>query len=102
MRKATWHYWLDLIMGLLSMLLVVSSTLLWVVFPRGYYAARMVWILIHKWSGFAMAVAALVHVILHWRWLVRMTRREFVQVVNRLGMNINAIRDRRIRSDGNT
>jgi len=72
-------------MGLLAVLLAVSSFLLWVVFPRGYYGARTVWVLIHKWGGFAVGVAALAHLILHWRWLVRMTRREFVRLANRFG-----------------
>jgi hypothetical protein len=76
---------LDLIMGLMAVLLALSAFLLWVVFPRGYFAARTVWVLIHKWSGLAVGVSALLHVLLHWRWLVRMTRREFGRWVDRFG-----------------
>jgi len=75
MRKATRSYWLDVVMGLLALVVAVSSFLLWVVFPRGYFAARTVWVAIHKWVGLALGGAVLVHVAFHWRWLKRMTRR---------------------------
>lgn len=69
------NYVLDMIMALIALLLVVSSFLLWVVFPRGYFPARLVWVEIHKWSGLALTLAVLVHLAFHWTWLVRMTRR---------------------------
>lgn len=75
MRKATRNYWLDVVMGLLALVVAVSSFLLWVVFPRGHFAARAVWVDIHKWVGLALGIAVLVHVAFHWRWLKGMTRR---------------------------
>ncbi len=75
MRRAIWHYWLDVVLGLLSLLLAVSSFLLWVVFPRGYYGVRVLWVDIHKWGGLALGIGVLGHVALHWKWLLRMTRR---------------------------
>ena len=75
MRKATRNYWLDVVMGLLALIVAVSSFLLWVVFPRGYFVARAVWVDIHKWVGLALGITVLVHVAFHWRWLTRMTRR---------------------------
>jgi hypothetical protein len=75
MKRSTLHYLLDVILALLSLLLGVSSLLLWVVFPRGYFPARQLWVDIHKWGGLTLGIAALLHVALHWGWLVRMTRR---------------------------
>jgi hypothetical protein len=75
MRKSTLLYLLVLVLGLLSLLLTVSSVMLWLVFPRGFYAARQVWVDIHKWGGLALGVGVLVHALLHWKWLVRKTRR---------------------------
>ncbi len=75
MNKTTRNYWLDMLMGILALIVAVSSFLLWVVFPRGYYPARTLWVAIHKWVGLALGVAVLVHVVLHWRWLTRVTRR---------------------------
>ena len=45
------------------------------VFPRGFYGVRVLWADIHKWGGLALGVGALIHVLLHWKWLVRKTRR---------------------------
>jgi hypothetical protein len=75
MHKATRNYWLDVTMGLLALVLAVSSFLLWLVFPRGFYPARTLWVFVHKWSGLALGIAVIVHVGLHWRWLREQTRR---------------------------
>jgi hypothetical protein len=77
MKKATRNYVLDVAIGILALIVAVSSFLLWVVFPRGFYPARTAWVFIHKWVGLALGVAVLVHVAFHWRWLVRMTRHQF-------------------------
>ena len=75
MRKVTMFYWLVVAMGLLSILLAVSSLLLWVVFPRGFYPVRVLWVEIHQWGGVALGIVMLVQVGLHWSWLTRMTKR---------------------------
>ena len=77
MGKATRNYWLDVVMGILALVLAISSALLWVVFPRGFYPARAAWVAIHKWSGLALTIAVLVHVAFHWTWLKEMTRQQF-------------------------
>jgi len=74
-NKSSRNYVLDLIMGLLALALAVSAFVLWVVLPQGYFAARLLWLSIHKWTGLALTVTVILHVLLHWRWLVRMTRR---------------------------
>jgi hypothetical protein len=40
--------------------------------------ARTTWDLIHTWSGVAMIVAAILHVIIHWRWIKNVTTRFFL------------------------
>jgi hypothetical protein len=75
MGKAIRNYWLDVVMGLLALMVGLSAVLLWVVFPQGYFAARLIWLEIHKWSGLFLSIAAALHVLLHGRWLMRMTRR---------------------------
>ena len=79
--KATRNYWLDVVMGLLALLLTVSSFLLWVVFPQGYFPSRLLWLQIHKWVGLALTITALLHVVLHWRWLTSTTRRHLARFV---------------------
>lgn len=75
MRKSMRNYWLDVVMGLLAVTVGLSALLLWVVLPQGYFASRLLWLGIHKWSGLALSVTVLLHVLLHKRWLVRMTGR---------------------------
>ena len=74
MNRALLRYRLTVAMGLLGIVLTVSSFLLWVVFPSGFFPARLLWIAIHKWAGLALTVLVLVHVLAHWRWIGRMNR----------------------------
>jgi len=60
-----------------GLVMAASSLLIWVVIPKGFHPAWLLWIEIHKWSGFAFIVGAFLHVVLHFRWIVRMTVRLF-------------------------
>jgi cytochrome b subunit of formate dehydrogenase len=70
----TARYLLFLALASLSILVAVSALLLWVVFPRGFFASRAVWVDIHKWSGLTLSLAVILHVILHRNWMKAMTR----------------------------
>jgi hypothetical protein len=74
-RRSVWLYGVDVLMVVLSGVLIVSSALLWFVFPRGFYPAREAWLVVHKYAGLALTVLVVAHLALHWRWLVTMTRR---------------------------
>ena len=76
---ASRNYWVDLAMALVALVLALSAFLLWVILPQGYFPSRLVWLEIHKWSGLAVALAVVVHLALHWRWLWSMTRRHLVR-----------------------
>jgi hypothetical protein len=43
----------------------------------GFYPSRVIWVAIHKWGGLGISTAVLLHVIIHWRWLIETTRRTF-------------------------
>ena len=81
--EATTRYWLSVILILLATLLAVAAFLLWVVFPRGYFPSRVIWVEIHKWVGLAIAVGVLLHIALHWKWLLQMTRRYIDKLLKR-------------------
>jgi hypothetical protein len=66
---------LDWGMMLAAVPLAVSSGLLWLGFPWGYYPARLVWREVHKWSGLVFGLLALVHLALNFGWLLRATRK---------------------------
>lgn len=82
MRKTTRNYLIVMAQALATVLLAVSAVLLWLVFPRGFFAARALWIDIHKWVGLALGGLVFLHVALHWSWLVQMTRRHLVSLCN--------------------
>jgi hypothetical protein len=86
-RKATRNYLLALGMALLALFQAVSGFVLWAVLPRGYMGGRGEesaflwtrdsWINLHDWTAVALVIIVLVHVILHRRWIVWMTRSYF-------------------------
>jgi cytochrome b subunit of formate dehydrogenase len=80
---ATTRYWLAVILAIIAVVLAISSLLLWVIFPRGYFPGRVVWVEIHKWTGLAIAVGILFHIAIHWKWLAQMTRRYIDKLFNR-------------------
>jgi hypothetical protein len=79
MREPTRNYIIDVGMLIVALLLAISALLLWVVFPRGYFPARVLWVEIHKWSGLALTVLVMLHLVLHWPWLWTMTRQYLVR-----------------------
>lgn len=53
----------------------------------GFLFSRMSWDIIHTWGFVAMMVAALLHIVIHWRWIVNVTRRFWHSPRNRPGKN---------------
>ncbi len=80
MSPSTKNYLLDVVMALLAVAVGVSAFMLWVVLPQGFFAARLLWLDIHKWTGLLLAVAVCLHVVFHWKWLVRTTRRLLTRI----------------------
>jgi len=46
---------------------------------------RTTWDLIHTWSGVVMIIAAVLHFAIHWRWVLKVTRRFFRSLVPQFG-----------------
>ena len=91
MRKATRNYFLALVMLLLALFQAVSGFVLWLGLPRGggdYRVGRIVesfkglillwsrqtWVDLHNWVAVALAVMVIIHLILHWKWIVYVTK----------------------------
>jgi len=64
-----------------SFVIAAISGLYFFFFPEGNRVTVLfdatTWDLIHTWSGVAIAVAALVHSAIHWRWVTNVTGRFF-------------------------
>jgi hypothetical protein len=87
-RKTTINYLIFLAQAIAAALLGVSALILWHFVPRGYLESRELWVDIHKWTGVALAVLVFIHLVLHWRWLVQMTRR----YLNNFSNNVRHLR----------
>ena len=82
MRKSEVLFILAVILSLLGLVEALSGFLLWLVIPRGggkqglevvfWGLSRDSWIDIHDWVAVALLVLIVVHIILHWKWVVRM------------------------------
>ena len=81
--EAKTKYWLAVTLAIVAVVLAVSAFLLWVVFPRGYFPNRVIWVQIHKWAGLAITVGVLFHIALHWKWLLQMTRHYMNKLLKR-------------------
>jgi hypothetical protein len=86
LRKVTRNYIIAAVMGLLGLIQLVSGIILWQVLPGGYRGgadggtflwARSTWVDIHTWSALVLAAIVIVHIILHWGWIVRLTKSYF-------------------------
>jgi len=65
-------------MGLLALVQAVSGFVLWLALPSGgrgtFLWSRGVWLNMHSRSAIVLMILVIVHVILHWGWIVSMTK----------------------------
>jgi hypothetical protein len=91
MKKWATNYILFILMLLLALFQAVSGFLLWLVIPHGqgyrggrgleltssFLWPRDTWIDIHDWTAVALLVMVIIHLILHWKWIVYTTKKVF-------------------------
>jgi cytochrome b subunit of formate dehydrogenase len=72
------NYIIALVMGLLALVQIVSGFVLWLALPAGdggtFLWSRGVWLNIHSRSAIVLMIIVVVHVILHWGWIVSTTK----------------------------
>jgi hypothetical protein len=77
------NWWIDASLGITAVLAVLSS-IYFLIYPiSGYQGGRnpyynkilifskTSWDLLHTWAGVLMILVALIHIIIHWNWIVR-------------------------------
>ena len=81
------NYILFIILLLLGLIQAISGFLLWLVIPGGHRGfgigqvtgdflwSRFTWIEIHDWTAVALVIVVIFHIILHWKWIIYMTKR---------------------------
>jgi uncharacterized membrane protein len=82
MKRNTLNYLVDVGMAVFFILAALTGLLKFQAIPRflvryNIYLPTYLITTIHKWAGLLLAGSALVHLILHWKWLVRTTKTVF-------------------------
>ena len=89
MKQWIKNYVLFVIMFLLALFQAVTGFLMWLVIPGGGFRGgrglvtgdstfiwdRHTWIDLHDWTAVALLVMVIIHLILHWKWIVYMTKK---------------------------
>jgi len=79
MNKTKINYWVDLVIALAFILSAVSGIVF--LFPMNGSTALgityQLWNQIHTWGSLLMIGGVLAHLILHWKWIVAMTKKTF-------------------------
>ena len=86
--KAKTNLVLDITIGIAFLVEAVSGFVLWLALPQGgyrggrnpYYGRTLIlsrdaWLTLHDWFAVVMVIGILLHVILHWKWIVGMIRK---------------------------
>jgi hypothetical protein len=83
MNKTKLNYWVDLIIGVSFVFSAISGLVfLLPVSPDGVNTTILgisysFWNDLHTWSSLLMITGTFLHLVLHWKWIVCMTRKQF-------------------------
>lgn len=83
--RGRFNLYLNLVVGISFLLVAVSG--LYFLFVTGGHSApdpgflfsRTVWDLLHTWSGVTLVAAAVLHFMIHWKWVTKVTTRVLVR-----------------------
>jgi hypothetical protein len=99
--KAKIYYWIDVIIGIAFVLSVLSGLVLLLGPSGGHQGGRNAaygstilllghhaWTALHTWSSIAMAAGVFGHLGLHWKWIMRMTKKYFASRKKNSGASV--------------
>lgn len=90
-NRARLNYFIDVLMGLSFLITAITGMVLFIFMPSGIRQGRHIvflgmekskWIFLHDWSGILMIITVMIHFMLHWNWMICMTRCIFKKKVN--------------------
>ena len=87
-NRSRFNVTINMMIGI-SFLVAALSGIYLLFFPGGAYGVtdpmwvftRTTWDLIHTWAGILMIAAALVHFVIHWKWVLKVTRKFMLSIV---------------------
>jgi len=86
MKKWFVNYVLFVFLLLLGLIQAISGFLLWLVIPGGHRGfgfgqvtgdflwSRYTWIEIHDWTAVLLVGVVIIHIIIHWKWIISTTK----------------------------
>jgi quinol-cytochrome oxidoreductase complex cytochrome b subunit len=84
-RRGPLLYWLSASSAALLLFEFMSGIILWFVLPSGQgwrFSStatvlgldRHTWIDLHDWAALVLTAVVVVHIVMHWKWILRQTR----------------------------
>ena len=93
MRKSIKNYIVFVALFFLGLLEAVSGFILWFALPQGgwhggrfgggaaeytfWSLSRHTWVDIHDWVAVAILAVVIIHLVLHWKWIIYVTKKVF-------------------------
>jgi len=83
MGKSKTNYFVDLLMLIFFVINAITGLIIFFFLPtgvkRGSYQEflgiiKQNWVHLHNWSGLILLLLVVIHLILHWNWIVSMTK----------------------------
>jgi fucose 4-O-acetylase-like acetyltransferase len=95
--KTKTNFWLDIVIFTAFLATAITGLLLWLVIPGGRGSGNLIflgltrhtWVDLHNWAGLAMLIGAVVHLILHWKWLICVAERFFKKLARQARLNFS-------------
>jgi hypothetical protein len=77
--RGRWNLILNIVVGL-SFIITALSGVYFLFIPSGrstvdpmFLVSRNAWDLIHTWAGVVLIASAVIHFVIHWRWIVNVS-----------------------------
>ena len=85
MDKVKRNYWIDILMFISIAITAVTGIVLFIILPSGKRSGwetflgitKAIWVDVHTWAGLIFIALVLIHLILHWKWILAMTKNFF-------------------------
>ncbi|MFH1248822.1 MAG: DUF4405 domain-containing protein [archaeon] len=86
MEKGVFNYLIDILMAITFVFSATTALVIFFFLPEGVRQGRYqeflgltkgTWSFVHTWAGIAFIVLLIIHFILHWNWLICMSKSIF-------------------------
>lgn len=87
MKKSTYLFILAILLTMIGIVEAVSGFVIWFAFPSGGGRGNLdlsylglshhSWLDIHDFGAIALTILVVIHLLLHWKWVLNMTKSNF-------------------------